>query len=75
MALLKKELEDVQGLFKTAQDRIAANDGAIRTWFTKLKDTENCRHCGEKFNGFFEKESLFEGRFMLRCKSCRTRHP
>lgn len=78
MALLKKELEDVQGSYKTAQDLLAANNIAIKTCHTKLAMTPKCRHCDEKFNCYIENEAVApnsEPGFMLRCRSCRTRHP
>ncbi|RBR22338.1 uncharacterized protein FIESC28_04532 [Fusarium coffeatum] len=73
MAILKKELEDVQISYKTAKERTAANTAAFNACFAKLKGTDKCRHCDEKFNCFFEEEGLTG--LMLRCKSCRTRHP
>ena len=78
MALLKKELEDVQVSYKTAQDLTAANERAIVTIHAKLGMTPKCRHCDEKFNCYIENEGLglnSELGFMLRCTSCRTRHP
>ncbi|KAJ4011468.1 hypothetical protein NW752_008467 [Fusarium irregulare] len=78
MALLKKELEDVQVSCKTAQDLVAANNIAIATIHAKLGMTPKCRHCDEKFNCYIEKEGSglnSEPGFMLRCTSCRTRHP
>ncbi|CAG7563783.1 unnamed protein product [Fusarium equiseti] len=78
MALLKNELKDVQGSYKTAQDLIAANNIAVKTCHAKLAMTPKCRHCDEKFNCYIENEvvaSNLDPGFMLRCRSCRTRHP
>ncbi|KAH7189658.1 uncharacterized protein B0J16DRAFT_397624 [Fusarium flagelliforme] len=78
MALLKNELKDVQGSYKTAQDLIATNKMAIITCHAKLGMTPKCRHCDEKFNCYIENAAVVtdsEPEFMLRCSSCRTRHP
>jgi len=79
MAILNRKLKVFQERYKTQLACTMANDKAIDTCLGKLNETQKCRHCDEKFSCFIEAEAVTFGSsqrtYMLRCKSCRTRHP
>ncbi|KAJ4113237.1 hypothetical protein NW768_011513 [Fusarium equiseti] len=79
MGILRKELRLSKERYGKEIACRAAITKAMEICIAKLNGTQKCRHCDEKFSCFIEAENVVLGSsqctFMLRCKSCRTRHP
>ena len=76
---LKSNLQQAQSNTKSAQDACAqaraestSERAKLDAAIDRMIELEDCRHCGEGFNGYIERTA--DGGTLVRCDYCNTRH-